>query len=391
MRRIIASSLTALLMGGAGLASAGGPSFPSALPPVANPGECYAQVKIPAQYANGSETVETSAAYTALDVTEPQFQSRREGVMVKEPSTRYVVRQPTYRTVTEQVLTRPAHDRLSVSQPQFSTITEQLQTGAPHLVWKRGNPAELQRQGYIIHSTADGRFTQSNSGGSYSNGSQQGGTYATTQNGGDRCGPGCEIWCLVEEPGTSVTTTRRVMTAPPRVSRTPVPAEYTTVRKEVVSDPGGVQEIPVEAEWASVEIHDLVRPAETREVYVPAELGQVPTQTLISPESYEWRRVLCQPGTGTIRSGSSYQSSTRGTSISGHSSATTYSSGHSTYSSGSSSSSGYSGTPQYSRQSYGTTYSSGNTGHIGLDSVVDRDGKGDLHYRRGAPHRTRRR
>jgi len=210
MRRIIATSLTSLLVGGAGTALANGPSsLPSALPPVANPGECYAQVKIPAQYAAGSQTVTKAEAYTKLEVTEPQFQSRREGVLTKEASTRYIVRQPTYQSVTEQVLTRPAHDRLSVSQPQFTTVTENLQTGAPHLVWKRGNPAELQRQGYIIHSTADGRLTGSGTSGSY-----QGGTYATTQNGGDRCGPLCEIWCLVEEPGTSVSTTRRVMSVP---------------------------------------------------------------------------------------------------------------------------------------------------------------------------------
>jgi len=390
MRRIIASSLTALLMGGAGTAFANGPSsFPSALPPVANPGECYAQVKIPAQYATGSQTVVTSEAYTRLEVTDAQFQSRREGVLTKEPSVRYVVRQPTYRTVTEQVLTRPAHERLSVSQPQFSTVTENLQTGAPHLVWKRGNPGELQRQGYIIHSTADGRFTSSGASGSYGGGSHQGGTYATTQNGGDRCGPGCEIWCLVEEPGTSVSTTRRVMSTPPRVTRTPVPAEYTAVRKEVVSDPGGVQEIPVEAEYASVEIHDLVQHAATREVYVPEQLGQVSTKDLISPESYEWRRVLCQPGTGTIRSGASfqsgYQSGTHGTSGTTYSSGSTYSGG-SIYSGGSSSSSGYSRTPTYSGQSYGTPSSGISSGSLETGQNTQR---GTV-FRRRAPHRRRR-
>jgi len=374
MRRLIAYSLTTILLGGAGTAFANGPAnLPSAVPPVANPGECYAQVKVPAQYATGSQTVTTSEAYTSLEVTEPQFQSRREGVLTKEASTRYVVRQPTYRTVTEQVLTRPAHDRLSVTRPLFSTVTENLQTGAPHLVWKRGNPGELQRQGYVIHSTADGRLTSSATGGSYGS-SRQGDTYATTQNGGDRCGPLCEIWCLVEEPGTSVSTTRRVMTTPPRVFRTPVPAEYTSVRKEVVSDPGGVQEVPVPAEYASVVIHDLVRPAETREVYVPEEYGQVATKNLISPERYEWRRVLCQPGTGTIRSGSSFQSS--GHTVSG-----------STYSQGSSYSQGttYSGgTPQYSGQSYSTTGTV-----VGVPATKDKVTKRRNRFRRGAPHRRR--
>ena len=386
MRRIIASSLTALLIGGAGSAVANSsPTFPSALPPVANPGECYAQVEIPAQYATGSQTVTKSEAYTRLEVTEPQFQTRREGVITKEASTRYIVRQPTYRSVTEQVLTRPAHERLSVSQPQFSTVTENLQTGAPHLVWKRGNPAELQRQGYVIHSTANGRLR-----GAPHSGSFQGGSYATTQNGGDSCGELCEIWCLVEEPGTSVAVTRRVMSAPPRVTRTPVPAEYTTFRREVLADPGGVQEVPVPAEYSSIEIHDLVREAATREVYVPAEQGQVATKNLISPARYEWRRVICHPGAaGITQSGSSYSSSNYGTSGKTYSQGSTYLQPSTTYSSGSySTGTTYSGstygTPQYSGHYYGTTGTV-----VGAPATKDKVTKRRNSFRRAAPHRRR--
>jgi hypothetical protein len=386
MRRLISSSLTLLIMGGAGSAFAGPSNFPSALPPVANPGECYAQVKVPAQYQNSTETVVKADSYTKLDVTQPEFQSRREGVMVKEPSTRYVVRQPSYRTVTEQIVTRPAHERLSVSQPQFSTVTESLQTSAPHLVWKRGNPAELQRQGYIIHSTADGRLRGSAHGTS-GGGTYQGGSYATTQNGGDTCGPLCEIWCLVEEPGQSVTTTRRVMSAPARIDRIPVPAEYTSIRREVVTDPGGVEEIPVEAEWASVELHDLVRPAEVFEVNVPAEMGQVETKVLVSPERYEWRRVLCEPGTGSIGSGQSYSSTVPSTSH--------HSSGTSSYSSGTTSSynsggSYHSGTP-YSAPSY--THSQGGSvpsGYITESEIVTPQSDSQPIYSRRGKHRTRR-
>lgn len=393
MRRVIATSLTAILMGSAGTALANGPSsFPSALPPVSNPGECYAQVKIPAQYDNGVETVVTAEGYTTVEVTEPEFQTRREGVMVKEPSVRYEVRQPTYRTVTEQILTRPAHERLSVSQPQFSTVTENLQTSAPHLVWKRGNPGELQRQGYVIHSTADGRFTGSSHGG----GSYQGGSYASTQNGGDSCGPGCEIWCLVEEPGMSVSTTRRVMSSPARITRTPVPAEYTTIQRDVVSDPGGVQEIPIEAEYASVELQDLIRPAESYEVNVPAEMGQVDTKVLVSPERYEWRRVLCQPGTGSIRSGSSFSSSSHQTSTPSYSGHTTSSGSYGSPSqhSGYSSSQTYSHGSTTHSPSSSSTYSSGGTESVPESTSSSTSGYYGAEkypaYRHRAPHRRRR-
>jgi len=123
MRSLIATSLTVCLLGGAGTAFAGNPTgFPSALPPVSNPGECYAQIKIPAQYSTGTETVLKADGFAGLDVTEPQFQSRTETVMTKEPSTRYIVRQPRYQSVSERMLTRPGHDILSVSRPKMAEI-----------------------------------------------------------------------------------------------------------------------------------------------------------------------------------------------------------------------------------------------------------------------------
>ena len=383
--RKLTSVLVFALSGTSISAYAGGPAFPEALPPVANPGECYGQVRIPAQYSTGSETVISQDAHARLDVTEPQLAAREETVLTKEASIRYEVRQPRYRTIRERILTPPAYDRLSVSPPQFSTVTEQLQTSAPHLVWKRGNPAELQRQGYVIHSTADGRLVDRSG--------HHGSTYNSTQHGGDICGAGCEIWCLVEEPGTSVTTTRRVMTSPSRVSRTPVAAQYQTLTKQIVDDPGGVREVPIPAEYSTVTVQELIRPAEAYEVNVPAEYGNVQTKVLISPERYEWRRVLCQPGTGSIGT-QSYSGTYSGAGQSQYGSSSSY--GRTTYGS---SSQGYStqGHTSQGNTSWGhttqrstapSTPSYGSSTNYG---VQNSDGiqSGDIGRRRHGPHRRR--
>ena len=285
----------AALLLAAAPALAGGPSHgpgyvPDLVPPSSNAGECYARVKVPAQYETFTETVVTREAHTKTHVVQPKLASRQEQVMVKEPSVRYAVRQPTFRTVTEQVLTRPSYDKLSVTPPSFSSVTETVQTSAPRLVWKKGNPGELMRQGYVIHSTADG--------GAYGQGYSSTAHYG--QAGGERCGAMCEIWCLVEEPGESHSVTRQVMTNPGGVRRTRVPAVYQSVSKQVVADPGGVQEIPVPAEYRSITVEDIVEPGGEALVEVPAEYGQVQTRRLIADERYEWRRVLCQPGTGSV-------------------------------------------------------------------------------------------
>jgi len=312
------------------IALAGGqgytPHAPELVPHASNPGECYARIEVPAEYSTSSEQIMVEEGYSTVEVHQPTLATRQENVMVKEASVRYQVRQPTYRSTTEQMLVRPAYDKLSVSAPQFSTVTETIQTSAPRLVWKRGNPGKLAAQGYTIHSTANG--------GSYG----QGHSGITEFRGATECGAACEIWCLVEEPGEQVQFNRKVMTSPGQVQRQTVPAKYRTIHKQVVSDPGGVEEIPVPAQYRSVTVEDVVDPGGERVVNVPPKYADVATKHLVSPSRYEWRRVLCAPGTGTIKSSASY-----GSSQSVYTSGSTYSSG-SSYSSGSHTSGTYYGT-----------------------------------------------
>lgn len=297
---LMASFATVLLSGTAFAGNHSVPAYtPDLLPANPNSGECYARVEIPAQYQHGSETVMTEEGYQTLQVLPPELATRQEDVLVKEASVRYQVRQPTYKSVSEQLLVRPSYDKLTVSAPQFSTVTETLQTSAPRLVWKRGNPGKLRAQGYVIHSTADG----GRNGQGYSSTTQYG------AQGGAQCGEMCEIWCLVEEPGQTASYTRKVMTNPGGVQRVTVPAKYQTITKQVVADPGGVTEIPVPAEYRSYTVEDVVREASGQYVEVPAKYGQVQTKTLVSPERYEWRRVLCAPGSGAIRPSASYHQS----------------------------------------------------------------------------------
>lgn len=311
-------SLSVLLVSTAAapIAFAGGLSMPGYTPDLVpnnpNPGECYARVEVPAQFAAGSQQVMVEEGYSHLEVQQPQLASRQERVMIKEASTRYRVRQPSYRSTTEQMLVRPAYDKLSVSAPKFSTVKERVQSSAPRLIWKRGNPGKLIAQGYKIHTTADAGYQ----GRGYSSATQ----FAAT--GGERCGDNCEIWCLVEEPGEAVEYNRKVMTSPGRVERTTVPAKYQTIHKQVLSDPGGVEEIPVQAEYRSVTVQDVVHPGGENMVNVPPKYAEVATKTLTSPERYEWRRVLCEPGTGSIKSSSDFSTST----ATSHSSAMTTSS-----------------------------------------------------------------
>ena len=347
------------------LAMAGGqghPGYtPDLLPANPNTGECYARVEVPAEYSTSSEQIMVEEGYAMTEVHQPTLAPRQENVMIKEASVRYQVRQPTYRSVTEQMMVRPAYDKLTVSAPQFSTVTETIQTSAPRLVWKRGNPGKLAAQGYTIHSTANG--------GSGFGQSHRGGT--SEFRGATECGATCEIWCLVEEPGEQVQFNRKVMTSPGQVQRQSVPAKYQTIQKQVVSDPGGVEEIPVPAQYRSVTVEDVVDPGGERIVNVPPKFAEVATKHLVSPSRYEWRRVLCAPGTGSIQSSAGYTA--------GHTSS--HSTGYS-HSSGSYSAAtpaqGYGQTT--ASHSYGTAYSAGGHNALAGTTVPAAGGVKDMGY-----------
>ena len=352
------TSLTAILLGSAlaPFALAGGPDYiPDLVPANPTAGECYARVEVPATFSQGSQQVMVEEGYSRLEVQQPQLASRQESVITKEASVKYRVRQPSFRSITEQMLVRPAYDKLTVTPPQFSTVKERVHTSAPRLIWKQGNPGKLAAQGYKIHTTADAGY--------------QGRGYSSevqfTSSGGKNCGDNCEIWCLVEEPGEAVEYDRKVMTSPGQVRRIPVSAKYKTIHKQVVSDPGGVEEIPVPAEYRNVTVEDVVHPGGETTVNVPPKFADVATKTLQTPARYEWRRVLCAPGTGTIKSSAEFSSTAHSSSASSYSASSATTGSYSVPSSSYGTSSTYSqpsssyGSTSYSQPS--SSYGSGST------------------------------
>ena len=332
---LLAVSIFALSHGTAFAGSGHMPALPSLVPSSPEAGECYARVKIPARFESRSQNVMVQEGYTEYQVQQPQISSRAQEVMVKEPSVEYRVRQPRYTTVTEQMMVRPAYEKLKVSPPQFHTVTETVQVSGSRLIWKKGNPGQLAAQGYTIHSTADA----GPGGQGYSSTTQ----YGSAQNNATHCGETCEIWCLVEEPGQSVTFNRKALASPSMVHRVPVAAKYQSITKQMLADPGGVQEIPIPAKYQTVMVEDVMPAHASGAIDVPPVFDNVAVSVPVEDERWEWRRVVCEPGTrpGTTTSHSSSYSapSTYSSSSSSYSSGPTYSSG-SSYSSGAVHSSG---------------------------------------------------
>ena len=342
---LLAVSILALSHGTALAGSSHMPALPSLIPSNPEAGECYARVKVPARFESRSQNVMVQEGYTEYQVQQPHITSRAQEVMVKEPSVEYRVRQPRYTTVTEQMMVRPAYEKLKVTPPEFHTVTETVQVSGSRLIWKKGNPGKLAAEGYTIHSTADA----GPGGHGYSSTTQ----FGAAQSDATHCGETCEIWCLVEEPGQSVSFNRKALARPSMVQRVPVEAKYQSITKQMLADPGGVEEIPIPAKYQTVMVEDVMPAYATGSIDVPPVFNDVAVDVAVEDERWEWRRVVCETGTylGPVdNSGSGYSSGTSSYSSGSYDSGTTYSSGGSyssgtTYGSGSSYSSGstYSG------------------------------------------------
>lgn len=245
------------------------PQRPSANPtgamPNAAPGQCFARMKVAAQYEMVPKQVQVSGAYQKTKIKQAEFASDREKIVMKDAHTRYEVTQPRFETRHEKVIVKPAYDRLEVVPAQFKHVAETVDVSEPRLVWKRGaGLSGISRQDPLTGDT----------------------------------------WCLVEEAGETRTIHKRVVTQAEQVRRVPVPAQTMSVPRQVLVAPAGVREVQVPAQYREFAVQRLVAPASADAYDVPGELDTIMTKVLTAPERFEWVSVLCDTNSGpaTIKS-----------------------------------------------------------------------------------------
>jgi hypothetical protein len=227
--------------------------------PNAAPGQCFARMKVAAQYEMVPKQVQVSGAYQKAKITQAQFASDSEKVVMRDAHTRYEVTQPRFETRHEKVIMRPAYDRLEVVPATFKHVADTVQVSEPRLVWKRGaGLSGISRQDPLTGDT----------------------------------------WCLVEEAGEIKTIHKRVVTQAEQVRRVPVAAQMMSVPRQVLVAPAGVREVSVPAQYREFAVQRLVAPASADAYDVPGELDTVMTKVLKAPERFEWISVLCDTNSG---------------------------------------------------------------------------------------------
>ncbi len=264
------------------------------------PGECYAQVIIPAKYKITSERVVKREKSDRIEIIPARYETVKEKHVVKEKATRLEVIPAQYEIVQERVLVKPATTKLEVVPAVYETIEESVVDQPARTEWMLGDGIGTRS------GVAPASATQT---------IERYGDYKVLETRVEDTG---ELMCLVEIPATykiikkevlkEPASTRRVesseavyQTVKKTVLKTPsktreveIPAEYRTVEVTKMVQPARERHIPIAAEYRTVEVTKEMQPASERHIPIAAEYRIQKSKEKISDERIEWRPVLCE-------------------------------------------------------------------------------------------------
>jgi hypothetical protein len=172
----------------------------SDLPPNARPGECYAKVFVP-----------------------PEFATKTERVCVRAESERLEIVPAEFEWVDEKILVKEASSQLREIPAEFATEERVVQTSPGHTTWTKQTQARC---------VADN-------------------TYGP---------PPQDVFCLVSAPPATTTITTQRVSKPATVEEVTIPAEYQTVRRQKCVRPATTRRIPIPAEYRDIETTVMTSP-----------------------------------------------------------------------------------------------------------------------------------
>ncbi len=220
--------------------------------PVAQPGQCFARVSIPAVYETYTEVNVVEPEYMGTKTIPPTFEMVDTQVLVSAERTEPVTIPAVYRTVRETVMIEPERTEQVPVAATWQTYTERVMVRPAYVTWKPGT----------------GVFGR-----------------ASTQNG--------ELLCRVEVPAEYATVQRRRMTAAETTRTRVIPAVTRTQTRQEMMAPARVEQRTVPAIYRTVKERRVVTPSREEPVLVPAVTRKETLRRVVSPARTEWREVLC--------------------------------------------------------------------------------------------------
>ena len=295
----------------------------SLIPPDPEPGECYAQVIVPAKFEAAIQTLETREELEDVVVVPARYEPVPETYLVKEASKKLEIVPARYEVVQESVMVKPPTTRLEVVDAVYEIVEERIlvkeaitETRKVEAVYEPSVERVLVQEGYTEWRRAADIL---GSGGNVSAAGaaqmiQRYGDYEIVETRIEDTG---ELMCLVKIDDRYKEVPTQVLVEPAHTITVEIePAEYKTVMKRVVETPATRRVVDIPPEYRTIEVTKLIQPETVREIDIPAEYDSVPVVRKVEParetsskipaeyvtvktnkkvaeERIEWRPVLC--------------------------------------------------------------------------------------------------
>ena len=222
-------------------------------PPNAQPGECYAQVSIPAKTRNVAKRVLKQEATDELIVREAEYRWTTKVVEIEAEAERLEIIPARYETQQREIVVEPAREEVTIIPATFKTVTEEVKVRESYHAWQPGT-GPIQR---YDHATG-------------------------------------EIMCLCPVPAQFKTVERQVVDEPARVERTSIPAKIETFEVKVMIEPPRVRRVKIPAKTKEVKIREEVQPMRVTRRPIPAEYETILEEVNAEEGRVEWRPILCE-------------------------------------------------------------------------------------------------
>ncbi|MDO1499925.1 OmpA family protein [Winogradskyella maritima] len=225
------------------------------LPANPDPGKCYVKCITKDTFKEVTETIQTSPAYTTLEIVPATYKTVEERVLVKEASKKYTYVPAVYETVDVTYMKKEGRNNLSVVPATFGSSSQRFETYP-------------QTSGWEYRILED----------------------CPSVNKDD-----CVAACFVEYPAQFREVSFTTLATDASTNASPVPEQMATYKKRVVKTPARMEEIEIPAEYTTITKQVVDTPASTRSNTVPAQTSTV-TRTVLDQKGgiTTWEPVDCE-------------------------------------------------------------------------------------------------
>ena len=225
------------------------------LPTNPTPGKCYVKCITKDTFKEVTETIESSPAYTTLEVVPATYKTVEETVLIKEEAKKYSYVPAVYETVEVSYLSKEGRTDLTIAPASFGSSSRTFETYPKTSGWE----------------------------------------YKVLEDCPSVNKDDCVAACFVEYPAQFREVSFTTLANDAATNAVPVAERMSSYKKRVVKTPARMEEVVIPAEYSKIKRQVIDQPASTRSNTIPSQSSTV-TRTVLDKKGgiTTWEEVDCE-------------------------------------------------------------------------------------------------